>query len=218
MAFKGAIFDLDGVIVHTVPLHFKAWKRMFAEYGKPDFTMEDYKHKVDGIPRVDGCRAILTGASDQTIKEACDKKQDYYLEYLKEQGAEVYETTIQLIKELTSKGIRPAVISSSKNCARILDKAGLTELFDIQINGNDITKGKPDPQIFLMSAEQLGLDTSECVVFEDATLGVEAAKNAKMKCVGIDRHGTPEILSKADIVVSDLGEVNFEKVSSLFNS
>ena len=89
-------------------------------------------------------------------------------------------------------------------------------MVDTEVNGNDITKGKPDPQIFLMAAERLKLGPSECVVFEDALLGVEAAKRAKMVCVGINRHDDPGRLKKADTIVKDLGEIAFQKLNNLF--
>ena len=82
MEFEAAIFDMDGVIVNTVPLHFKAWKKMFAEYGLT-FTFEDYKRNVDGIPRVNGARAILKNVSEEELKKACDRKQSYFLKYIK---------------------------------------------------------------------------------------------------------------------------------------
>lgn len=218
MIFKAAIFDLDGVIVDTVPLHFKAWQRMFGEYGK-EFTFEDYKEKVDGIPRVDGARAILTDMPADELKKACDKKQRYFLEYLKSGEIPVYHSTIDLFKELKSQGIKIAVISSSKNCPYILSKINAYPLIDVEVNGNDITKGKPDPQIFLMAAERLGVEPSESVVFEDAILGVEAAKRGGMKCVGIDRHNDPDALKMADIIVKDLSEVNYERLlQELFKS
>lgn len=212
---KGAIFDLDGVIVDTVPLHFKAWKRMFEEYGHR-FTFEDYKNKVDGIPRVDGARAILTDLSDKELKQACDKKQGYYLQYLKKDKVPIYSETIDLIKELRSKGIKVAVISSSKNTPYILESIGLIDKIDTKIDGNDITKGKPDPQIFLMAAEKLGVSPENCVVFEDAVLGVQAAKRAGMLCIGIDRHNDPASLKHADLIVKDLQEINYPKLNALF--
>ncbi len=214
--FQGAIFDLDGVIVNTVPLHFKAWERMFTEYGQ-SFTFEDYKKKVDGIPRTDGARAILTDLTDDELKKACDKKQGYYLEYLKQDKVPLYPETIDLIRELRSKSIKVAVISSSKNTPYILDSIGLTDKIETKIDGNDITKGKPDPQIFLMAAEKLGLSPKTCVVFEDAVLGVEAAKRAGMFCVGIDRHNDPAGLKNADIIVKNLKEINYRQLKELFN-
>lgn len=212
---KAAIFDLDGVIVNTVPLHFNAWKRMFNEYGK-EFNFEDYKQKVDGIPRMDGARAILTELNEGGLKEASDKKQRYFLGYLESEKIPIYDTTVSLIKSIRKDGLKAGVISSSKNCLHILKKAGLVDLFEVIITGNDITKGKPDPQAFFMAAERMSVEPALCVVFEDAVLGVEAAKNAGMKCVGIDRYGRPDRLNKADLIVGDLGEVNLEKIKGLF--
>jgi len=216
MSFKAAIFDLDGVLVNTVPLHFKAWKKMFNEYGK-EFNFEDYKQKVDGIPRLDGAMAILTGLPIDELEKAAAKKQGYYLELIKQEGVEAYQTSADLIKELKEHGIKIAVISSSRNCHLILEKANLLNLIDIEISGNDITKGKPDPQIFLMALERLGIKASEGIVFEDAVLGVEAAKRAKIVTVGIDRHKDPRSLSKANLVVEDLSEVNFNKLNKMLS-
>ena len=213
--FKGAIFDLDGVVVDTVPIHFKAWRKMFAAYGKK-FTFRDYKEKVDGIPRIDGGKSILTDLSDKELVKATDKKQSYFLKSLKQEDIPVFKTTIKLIKDLKSKGIRLAVISSSKNLPYILKKTGINTLFDAAISGGDITKGKPHPQIFLMAAQKLGLKPKNCLVFEDAILGVEAAKRARMICVGIDRHNDPQRLKNTDITVKDLQEINYNKLASLF--
>ena len=212
---KVVIFDLDGVIVNTVPLHFKAWQKMFSEYGK-EFNFEDYKQKVDGIPRIDGARAILTDLSEDELIKAGNKKQSYFLEYLNKEKILVYDTTVNLIRALRKENIKIAVISSSKNCRLILEKVGLVGLFNVVITGNDITKGKPDPEIFLMAAQRLSFSPDECVVFEDAVLGVDAAKRAGMKCVGIDRYGKPDRLKKADLVVADLDEISVEKIKELF--
>jgi len=214
MSFKGAIFDLDGVLVNTVPLHFKAWQKMFKEYGK-DFTFRDYKEKVDGIPRMDGARAILTHLSGDALRAAGTRKQSYYLELIKTEGITVHQTSVDLIKALKGKNVKIAVISSSRNCHFILEKTNILWLIDTEINGNDITKGKPDPQIFLMAMERLGLSAPECIVFEDAVLGVEAAKRASIVTVGIDRHKDPERLNKADVIVQDLAEVDFDKLQAL---
>lgn len=212
MSFKGAIFDLDGVIVNTVPLHFKAWQRMFEEYGKK-FTLKDYEDKVDGIPRMDGARAVLTELSKEELEKAATKKQGYFVEFLKE-GVTVYETTVELMRELRQKSIKIAVISSSRNCPDILKKVGLYPLIDVEINGKMIVRGKPDPWIFQEAAKRLNLKYEECIMFEDAVLGVEAGKRAGMFTVGIDRRNAPERLKKADLVIKDLGEVDYKKLSS----
>ncbi len=215
MSFEAAIFDLDGVVVDTVPLHFKAWKSMFAEYGK-EFNFQDYKEKVDGIPRMDGGRAILQDLSEEELKKATDKKQQYFLDCLSKEEIPVFETTIQLMKELRGKGVTLAVISSSRNSPHILERTGVVKLIEVEISGHDITKGKPHPQIFLMAAEKMGVRPESCVVFEDAILGVRAAKRAQMRCIGVDRHHDPERLKEADMVVEDLGEVNYDTLVSLF--
>ena len=215
MKFRGVIFDLDGVIVDTVLLHFKAWKKMFSEYGK-DFTFEDYKEKVDGIPRMRGARAILEDLSEEELNKAATRKQSYFLEFLEKEGVTVHQSTIDLAKELKARGVKLSVISSSKNCRHILERASLVDLFDIIITGNDIKKGKPDPDVFLLASEKLGLNYENCLVVEDAVLGVEAANRANMKCVGIDRYDSPERLSRADIVVKDLSEISIEKIEALF--
>ena len=217
MALEGIIFDLDGVIVNTVPLHFKAWKQMFNEYGKK-FSFKDYKQKVDGIPRMSGARAVLSDLSQEELNEAAAKKQGYFLEFLKTEGIKVYSSTINFIKILRKNNYKVAVISSSKNCLFILEKTKLVNLFDVIITGNDIKRGKPNPDVFLLAAEKLNLNPKNCIVFEDAVLGVQAAKNAKMKVVGIDRYLKPERLKEADLIINDLKEINLPKIKELFNS
>jgi beta-phosphoglucomutase len=213
--FKGAIFDLDGVIVNTVPFHFKAWKKMFSEYGI-DFNFNEYKHKIDGIPRFDGAKAILTDLSKSEIEKAGDIKQKYFLELVEKEKVPVYGSTVVLTKKLKEHNKKIAFASSSRNCKRILEKTGLMYLADTIVDGSDITRGKPDPQIFELAAQGLGCDYSECVVFEDAVLGVEAAINANMKCVGIDRYDNASRLAKADLVVKDLKETDYEAIEGLF--
>ncbi len=213
--FKGAIFDLDGVVVNTVPIHFKAWKKMFSEYGI-DFTFDDYKSKVDGIPRYDGARAILKEINDAELKEAADRKQKYFLECIEKEDIPVYASCVDLIKELKSHNKKIAIASSSRNCKRILQRAGIIHLADAIVDGNDITRAKPDPQIFQLAADRLGCAYAECIVFEDAVLGVEAAVNGRMLCIGIDRYGSPQRLGKANLVVEDLSKVDYETIQGLF--
>lgn len=214
MQLKGVIFDLDGVIVDTVGLHFSAWKKMFTDYGK-EFTFEDYKEKVDGIPRMSGARAILTDISDEELDAAASKKQEYFLALLAKEGIKVHQSTLDLIKQLKQEKIKVAAISSSKNCLPILKKIGVDSWFEVILTGHDIVKGKPDPQVFLTACEKLGLVPEDCIVFEDAVLGVEAAKRGHFKCVGIDRYKSPGRLSDANLVVNDVSELNIESLRRL---
>jgi beta-phosphoglucomutase len=210
-----AIFDMDGVIVDTVPIHFQAWKQMAKDYGRP-LTFEDYQAKVDGIPRIDGARAILEGMDEDAVRAAGEKKQQYFLELLGKEKIPTYESTIDLIAELRREGISVAVISSSKNAPLILRRIGLGHKIDALISGGDIERGKPDPDIFLKAAARLGIEPQACIVFEDAVLGVEAAKRAGMFCVGIDRYSAPERLAKADMVIRDLGDVSMDSLRRRF--
>jgi len=212
-----AIFDMDGVVVDTVQLHFRAWKRMLEEHGKK-FTFDDYKEKVDGIPRIDGARAILPELSAGDLGKACDIKQGYFLEMLDREKIPAYEGTVNLIKSIRASGRKAALISSSKNLPRIIKSAGVEDIWDAIVNGTEVAKGKPDPAVFLLAAERLGMPPGKCVVIEDATQGVEAARRGGMKCIGIDRHGDPARLAKADIVVKDLAEVDLARVEALFRA
>ncbi|MEE8638055.1 MAG: beta-phosphoglucomutase family hydrolase [Candidatus Margulisiibacteriota bacterium] len=211
---NGAIFDLDGVIVNTVPLHFKAWKKMFEGYGHK-FSMEDYLARVDGRPRLEGAAAILTELKPEEIEEAGAKKQEYYLELLDKDPVEIFESSRKMIEEMKTRGIRLAAASSSKNAVRILKKINLYDIFDTNVSGADFEKGKPDPEIFLTAASRLKLKPEECVVFEDAKSGVEAAHRGNFYCVAIDRHGNPEALKNADKIVKDLSELSLEEILSL---
>jgi beta-phosphoglucomutase len=211
---KGAIFDLDGVIVNTVPLHFQAWKKMFEEYGHP-FTMADYLAKVDGRPRLEGAAAILGSLSPEEIRKAGEKKQSYYLGFLESEPIEIFQSTVKLIREMKARGMKLAAASSSKNALRILKKIDLYDIFDANVSGGDFKKGKPNPEIFLTAASRLGLSPGQCVVFEDARSGVQAAMRGGFPCVGIDRHNHPGVLKGADRIVKDLAEIALAEVLNL---
>ena len=214
MPIKGAIFDIDGVIVNTVPLHFKAWKRMFEEFGH-SFSMEDYIKKVDGRPRLEGAAAILTELGPEEIEKAGEIKQSYYLELLDKDPIEIFESTIKIIKDLKSRGIKIAAASSSKNATRILKKIDLYDIFDANVSGADFKKGKPDPEIFLTAASRLKLDPKDCIVFEDAKSGVEAALNGKFYCIAINRHDNLSALEGANKIVNDLSEISTEEILNI---
>lgn len=214
MAIKAAIFDLDGVIVNTVPLHFKAWQKMFKQYGH-DFTMTDYLAKVDGRPRLEGAAAILTELSPEEIKKSGDIKQGYYLELLDSEEIEIFESSVEVIQQLKERGIKLAAASSSKNAVRILKKIKLYDMFEVNVSGADFEKGKPDPEIFLTAAARLGAEPKESVVFEDAKSGVDAAANGGFYCIGINRHDNAAALSRANRIINDLSEITLEEILNI---
>ena len=120
-----------------------------------------------------------------------------------------------MIKGLKAKGIKLAAASSSKNAVRILKKINLFDVFDVNVSGADFEKGKPDPEIFLTAASRLGLKPKECVVFEDAKSGVEAAIRGEFHCIAINRHHNLESLKKADKIVNDLGEMTLDEILNI---
>jgi beta-phosphoglucomutase len=213
MSFKGAIFDVDGVIVDTAPLHHQSWKIVLKrDYGMK-FTFADFKNKIDGMPRAKGVKALLPEATDEEVEYVCDEKQKYFEILLEKKGVKVFKSAVQLIRDLKKRGIKLAMASSSRNARPILEREGIFQYFDMDAEGAMAKRGKPYPDIFLQAAKKLGLKPSECVVFEDAQIGLDAAIAGKIKCIGIAREHK---LKKADMMVKDIRYVTYEKINSLF--
>lgn len=214
---KACIFDLDGVIVDTARYHFLAWKRLTDQLGI-NFNIED-NERLKGVSRMASLEIILEIGKlklDENKKlEYATLKNKWYVEYIsKMTPAEILPGSLPFINELRNAGIRTAIGSASKNTPMILERVGIKDLFDAVSDGNIISKAKPDPEVFLKAAEMVNVRPEECVVFEDAVAGIQAALNAKMKCVGI---GSPAILTKADFVVPGLYEMNLAKLKTLEN-
>jgi len=211
---EAVIFDMDGVITDTVPIHFKAWKKMFENHGYY-FDFQVYKEKVDGKPRLDGIASVATDVEKENLIKMADEKQGYFLEFVKLEPPEVFKDTMNLILELKENNIKIAVASSSKNTKLILEKIGIIDLFDAVVTGYDFEKGKPDPEIFLIAAKRLGVNSKNCIVIEDAIEGINAGINAGMKTIGIARHGNEKELSHAHVVVNSLKEINIDFLKKL---
>ncbi len=212
MQISACIFDLDGVIVDTARYHFLAWKRLTDQLGI-HFTEAD-NERLKGVSRMASLEIILEIGkveADETQKhEYATRKNQWYVEYISKMTPdEILPGSIAFIKELRTAGIRVAIGSASKNTPMILERVGISDLFDAVADGNIVNKAKPDPGVFLKAAEMLDVKPVRCVVFEDAMAGVQAAINAGMTCIGI---GSPEILNKAHFVISGLNEMNLIKL------
>ena len=202
---KGFLFDLDGVIVDTAVFHFQAWRRLAQKLGG-DFT-EEQNEQLKGVSRVDSLKKIIewTGAtvSDEEFQTLMVEKNKWYLELVQGLGPQdALPGALDFLQTAYDQGVKIALGSASKNAPMILEKLGITPLFTAIIDGNNVVNGKPHPEVFLKGAEALGLEPSECVVFEDSIAGVQAAKTGGMSSVGI---GDAEIL-KADIHFTALGD------------
>jgi beta-phosphoglucomutase len=213
---EACIFDLDGVIVDTAKYHFIAWKALAEELGF-EFTNAD-NERLKGVSRMSSLEILLEIGGLQ-FSEAeklvmAEKKNTLYVTYIEEMTPdEILPGVPQFLKELRNTGIKIALGSASKNSPMILDRIQLSGMFDAVVDGNSITEAKPNPEVFLKGAEWLGVLPENCVVFEDAIAGIEAARNAGMRCVGI---GDPETLGLADFVIPGFNGFTLEKLTAPF--
>ncbi len=203
------LFDLDGVIVDTAHFHYQAWRRLANEKLGFDIS-EEFNESLKGVSRTESLDRILAQGGvwlDEATKEAyATLKNQWYVELVNQMTpADILPGVTEFLEKTRLAGIKIGLGSVSKNAKPILEHIGIVDAFDVIIDGTKISKGKPDPEVFLKGAEELGVSTAECVVFEDAVAGIEAAQRAGMKTVGI---GHPEILTKADIVLANLNNIN----------
>ena len=212
---KACIFDLDGVIVDTAVYHYRAWKRLANELGF-DFS-EESNEKLKGISRKESLELILGWGgvvkTEAERDELAQRKNRWYVEMISEMTAqEILPGATEFLVSLKEAGYKIALGSASKNAGMILDKVGLTSYFDGIVDGNIVAASKPDPLVFLKGAEMLNTMPAQCVVFEDAIAGIEAAKAGGMKVIGV---GLPENLNGADLVIAGLHEMNKELLTKL---
>ena len=236
--FDAILCDLDGVITQTAILHAGAWKRLFDDYlkrsavrtgvtSKPFDLEEDYRLYVDGKARYDGVRDFLRsrnldlpwGSPDdssdrETIYGLGNRKDEYFEAALREKGVTVYPGTVRYLRLARDAGLKNAVVSSSHHCREIIDKAGLTTLFDTRIDGYEIDRlhlaGKPAPDSFLEAARRLAVLPEKGIVIEDALAGVQAGHVGGFGLViGVNRQDQAQALRQhgADIVIADLDEL-----------
>ncbi|GGI28735.1 beta-phosphoglucomutase [Pedobacter mendelii] len=212
---KACLFDLDGVLVDTAVYHYQAWKRLANMMGF-DFT-EEQNEQLKGVSRVESLNKILDWGevekTDAEKQELATLKNSWYVDMItKMTPAEVLPGTVDFLAAIHQAGYKLALGSASKNSGLILEKTNLAHFFDEIVDGNMVTKSKPDPEVFLKGAELLGFQPDECVVFEDAVAGVEAAKRGGMKAIGI---GEKSILTEADLVVSGLDKLTVKDLEAL---
>ena len=189
MKYKAIIFDLDGVICHTDHYHYLAWKQLADRLGI-EFN-EEINNRLRGVSRMDSLEIILEKwngepfSEDEKLKFA-EEKNEIYKELLKKMSTKDLSNEVkETLENLRTRGLLLAIGSSSKNTRFILGQIGLSDFFDAISDGNNITKSKPDPEVFLMAAEYLKMEPSDCLVIEDAKAGVDAAKAAGMDSAAI---------------------------------
>lgn len=211
------IFDLDGVIVDTAKYHFLAWRNLAIQLGF-EFT-EAHNELLKGVSRVKSLEILLNigkvEVTEEQKQEFLVTKNEEYLGYVnKMTNEEILPGVRDLLDYLDTNNITYALGSASKNAPLILKRVGLYNRFTAIVDGNDVSKAKPDPEVFLIGAEKLQMEAENCVVVEDAIAGVEAAKAANMICVGI---GEKDVLGHADFVFNDMTGFTPEFLNQLIN-
>ncbi|MFV0317297.1 MAG: trehalose-phosphatase [Microthrixaceae bacterium] len=226
------IFDTDGVVTRTAAVHMAAWKRVFDDFladhapQDPPFSDADYRTYVDGVGRYDGTQRFLESRGielphgdpsdppgDTTICAVANNKNAAFEATVANDGVAPYATTRRFIEQLHAAGIRTAVISASRNCEMVLATAHMDDLFEVRVDGIDQAElgfpGKPEPDVFVVAAQRLGLEPHRCAVVEDAVSGVTAgAAGGFAQVIGLDRSLNPGPLAQhADIVVPDAADL-----------
>ncbi|GGZ80158.1 beta-phosphoglucomutase [Algibacter mikhailovii] len=203
----GVIFDLDGVIVDTAKYHFLAWKSL-ADNLDFEFT-EAHNELLKGVSRVRSLEILLDignlELSEEKKQEYLISKNEHYLKYITQMGSEeILPGVLSLLDNLDGLNIEYVLGSASKNAPLILKQVGLFDRFKGIVDGNSVSSAKPDPEVFLIGAQKLCLPPENCIVFEDAIAGVEAANRANMTSIGI---GDAETLNEADYNYNNLTEL-----------
>ena len=215
MSRKAFIFDLDGVIVDTAKYHYLAWKELANKLGF-DFTMEQ-NERLKGVSRVRSLEILLDIGKvhleeDQKSKYLKEKNEQYLQYIAKMDHTEILPGIDDLLHYLKLNKIPFSLGSASKNARLILEILDLIGLFDAIVDGNDVSTAKPDPEVFLLAAEKLGMRPEECIVIEDAQAGIEAANKANMISIGI---GDANVLHEADFMLNNTSELTIDFVQEL---
>ena len=213
---QAVLFDLDGVLVSTDEYHYRSWVKLSQEEGF-DFFDHEFNHKFRGVARME-CIEIITAASGKSYspeqkQELADRKNRYFMESLKSvTPEELLPGALNALRTLKQRGIKTAVASNSRNAVTIIEQVGILPLLDAVVDGHQIENSKPDPEVFLLAAKKIGVPPAQCVVVEDAITGIEAARRAGMKALGI---GNKQRLPNADIVVPDLAAISVDALLTL---
>ena len=241
LGLRAFIVDLDGVVTRTETVHAKAWKELFDAHLRKKseadgtafvpFDVEtDYRTYVDGKPRYDGVRSFLAsrgitlpdGEADdppdaETVCGLGNQKNLRFNQVIRDEGVEVFQSTVDLLRAMLARDVKVAVVSSSKNCRAILERAGLLHLFEVMVDGvyaaENGLPGKPAPDTYVRAADLLGVAVEDAAIVEDAIAGVASGRAGNFKYViGVDRGVGRQALLEggADIVVSDLGEFGLD--------
>lgn len=216
MALKAVLFDLDGVLVDTAKYHYLAWKGLAERLGI--HFDERINERLKGVSRMASLEIILERSEQKFTGEEklawAAEKNGVYLEKVRMlTPSEILPGVMDFLKELRRARIKKAICSASKSAGLIVDLLGLSDWFDTVLGGADVSRSKPDPEIFELARDRLGVSSAECLVVEDAYAGIEAARAAGMRALGI---GDPSVLTNADAVCRDMTCFKLKNAEALF--
>ena len=217
MSKTAVIFDLDGVIVDTAKYHYLAWRELANQLGF-DFT-EAQNEQLKGVSRVRSLEILLNIGNVQLEEAQKEKllieKNTQYLDYIAEMDhTEILPGIDDLLHYLKLNKIPFSLGSASKNARLILETLDLLDLFDAIVDGNDVSTAKPDPEVFLIAAQKLGVQPDNCIVIEDAQAGIDAANKANMTSIGI---GDKKVLHEADYILNSTAELTIDFLQKLID-
>ena len=211
------IFDLDGVVVDNMKYHRLAWEKFLVKYA-PEIDLKTFSRHFG--KKNDALLEIVFGRNltlDE-VKRYGGEKEFLYRE-LYADSIETVSGLMEFIKTLKRNKIKTAVASAAPpvNVDFVLNKTGTRKLFDIVMNAEDVKKGKPDPEIYLKTAQRLACSPRSCVVFEDSFPGLAAAKNAGMKVIALTTTYNPDVLKIADFIINDFTEIDLNKIGIFYS-
>ena len=213
-----AIFDMDGTLIDNTPYHFKSWQALFKNHNLGVITQDTYKKEISGVPIIETLRRLFGDKVDEAgLKQLLNEKEQYYREIYAPYLAPINGLE-NFLTELKNAGIKMAIASSAtvEDINFILNKIPIRDDFEVIIDGSRVSKGKPNPQIFLKAAHDLQARPEDCVVFEDSLAGITAANAAGMKVVGITTGHSAADLQPSNLVIDDYTTLTVQKLAALF--
>jgi beta-phosphoglucomutase family hydrolase len=216
--FKAVIFDMDGTLLESTEADYKAWEKVFNDYGKK-LSFGDYVPLL-GIRSADVIRDHIGKSDKEDVTRILKEKFDYFVEYINANPVQAVEGAEDFLKSLSKYNLKIGLATSSRKekMKMVLEQLNFLPYFDTIVTGEEVENSKPAPDIFLKAAERLGVTANECLVFEDGPIGVAAAKNAKMKCVAITETHTAEQLHHADLTIDTYTDVDLSAICAKLES
>jgi beta-phosphoglucomutase len=206
---RAVIFDLDGVLVWSAPMHWRAFEKTFASVGR-SFPFEEYMSFAIGAPREQVILQVLGELPEPEMRRLMDAKETHVKEYLRDEGIEAIPGALDFVAAVRARSLKTAVASASRTPELMLEAVGAVPLFDVIVGRAKVARSKPHPDVYLLAAESLRVPPCDCIVIEDSSIGVEAARAAGMRVLALTTTEKASNLSKATAVFSSFSEVDLD--------